>query len=93
MIITVVAQLKLFDDIIDYQDHIQDMSTFLLFLMLGLLWLAYRQWNNIIQERDQLETILESIGPDMTIAIDHNNRQKNCLSVSARSEERARPLD
>lgn len=73
-VIAVVAQLKLFDDIADYQRHVQGLATFLLFLMLGLLWLAYRQWKSIIHERDQLETILESIGPDMIVAIDRNNR-------------------
>ncbi|MBC8206708.1 MAG: PAS domain S-box protein [Kiritimatiellales bacterium] len=78
VLIAVVAQLKLFDNVADYQRHVQGLATFLLFLMLGLLWLAYRQWQSIIHERDQLETILESIGPDMIIAIDPNNRILRC---------------
>ena len=78
VLITVIVQLKLFDSITDYQRHTQIMSTLLLFLMLGILWMAYRQWQNIIYERDQLETILESIGPDMIIATDRNNRILRC---------------
>ena len=78
VLIAVVAQLKLFNNIEDYQRHVQGLATFLLFLMLGLLWLAYRQWQSITHERDQLETILESIGPDMIIAIDPNNRILRC---------------
>ena len=78
VLIAVVAQLKLFDNVADYQRHVQGLATFLLFLMLGLLWLAYRQWQSIIQERDQLETILESIGPDMIVAIDPNNQILRC---------------
>ena len=78
VLLAVVAQLNLFDNIADYQRHTQSLSTFLLFLMLGLLWMAYRQWRSIIQERDQLETILASIGPDVIIAIDRNNRILRC---------------
>ncbi len=78
VLITIIVQLKLFDSITDYQRHTQIMSTLLLFLMLGILWMAYRQWQNIIYERDQLETILESIGPDMLIATDRNNRILRC---------------
>ncbi len=78
VLITVIIQMELFDTIGDYQRHIQISSTLLLFLMLGFLWMAYRQWQNIIYERDQLETILESIGPDMLIAIDRNNRILRC---------------
>ncbi len=75
---TVIIQMELFDSISDYQRHIQISSSVLLFLMLGFLWLAYRQWKSIIYERDQLETILESIGPDMLVAIDRNNRIVRC---------------
>jgi len=76
--ITVIIQMQLFESVADYQRHIQIMSTLLLFLMLGFLWLAYRQWRSILYERDQLETILESIGPDVIIAIDRNNEILRC---------------
>jgi len=78
VLITVIVQMNLFDSIADYQRHTQITSTLLLFLMLGFLWMAYRQWQSIIYERDQLETILESIGPDMIIATDRNNRILRC---------------
>jgi len=74
----VVAQLNLFKKVADYQKHVEGLATFLLFLMLGLLWLAYRQWQSIIAERNQLEVILESIGPDVLIAIDRNDRILRC---------------
>lgn len=74
VLITVSAQLDLFSSIDRYQKIIQTLSISLLILMLGLLWMAYRQWQSIIREHDQLETILESIGPDVIIAIDRNNR-------------------
>ncbi len=77
-LIAVIIQMELFDTIADYQRHIQISSTILLFLMLGFLWMAYRQWKSILYERDQLETILESIGPDMLVAIDRNNRILRC---------------
>jgi len=78
VLITIIVQMGLFDSISDYQRHIQISSTILLFLMLGFLWMAYRQWRSIIYERDQLETILESIGPDVIIAIDRNDRILRC---------------
>ncbi len=59
-------------------DHFAKQKAVLLFLMLGFLWMAYRQWKSIIYDRDQLETILESIGPDVIIAIDRNNRILRC---------------
>ncbi|QHI68292.1 PAS domain S-box protein [Tichowtungia aerotolerans] len=78
LLISVVTHLRLFQDITDYQRHTQGLATFLLVLMMGLLWMAYRQWQNIIHERDQLETILASIGPDMILAVDHNDRILRC---------------
>ena len=78
VLITVIIQMELFDTIGDYQRHIQISSTLLLFLMLGFLWMAYRQWQSIIYERDQLETILESVGPDVIVAVDRNNRILRC---------------
>ncbi len=78
VLISVIARLELFNDIDHYQRLVQGLSIFLLFLMLGLMWLAYRQWQNITREHDQLETILESIGPDVIIAIDRNNRILRC---------------
>jgi len=74
----VIARLNLFNDVVDYQKHVEGLATFLLFLMLGLLWLAYRQWQSIIAERNQLEVILESIGPDVLIAIDRSDRILRC---------------
>lgn len=76
--IAIVAQLRLFSEIRQYQHHIQVLSTVLLILMLGLLWMAYRQWRSIVHEHEQLEAILTSIGPDMLIAIDRNNRILRC---------------
>lgn len=78
VLLAVVSQLQLFENIADYQRHTQGLSTFLIFLMLGLLWMAYRQWQNIMHEHDQLETILASIGPDMLVAIDQNNQILRC---------------
>lgn len=74
VLISVSAQLDLFNSIGRYQKLIQSLSISLLILMLGLLWMAYRQWQSITHEHDQLETILESIGPDVIVAIDRNNR-------------------
>ena len=78
VVLAVVAQLNMFNSITRYKQLVQGLSVSLLFLMLGLLWLAYRQWQNIIDEHDQLETILESIGPDVIVAIDKNNRILRC---------------
>lgn len=78
ILISVVALLGLFKNISDYQRHTQGLATFLLVLMMGLLWMAYRQWQSIIHERDQLETILASIGPDMILAVDSNNKILRC---------------
>lgn len=78
VLVAVVISLDLFGEIRDYQRYVRGSSTFLLFLMLGLLWLAYRQWRDIIHEHDQLETVLASIGPDMLIAVDRNNRILRC---------------
>lgn len=78
IVISVVAHLRLFDSMERYQRHTQSLATFLLMLMMGLLWLAYRQWRVILHERDQLETILASIEPDMILAVDCNNRILRC---------------
>jgi PAS domain S-box-containing protein len=78
LMISLVTQLHLFTDIIDYQHHVQVSATILLILMMGLVWMAYRQWQNIMHEHEQLEAILGSIGPDMLIAIDRNNRILRC---------------
>jgi PAS domain S-box-containing protein len=78
VMVELVVRLKLFTEIDSYQHHIQWVSTFLLFLVLGLLWMAYRQWHDIIHERHQLETILASIAPDMILATDSNDRIVRC---------------
>jgi len=78
VLISVIAQLRLFESIAGYNRFVQALSVSLLVLMLGLLWMAYRQWKTIIHEHDQLETILESIGPDVIVAIDKNNIILRC---------------
>lgn len=78
IVIAVVAHLNLFESMERYQRHTQSLATFLLILMMGLLWMAYRQWQSILHERDQLETILASIGPDMILAVDRNDRILRC---------------
>lgn len=78
VLLAVVSQLNLFGSIARYKQLVQGLSVSLLFLMLGLLWLAYRQWRTVIHEHDQLETILESIGPDVIVAIDKNNTILRC---------------
>jgi len=77
-VITTVTEFNFFDTVSHYQKLVQGLSVSLLFLMLGLLWMAYRQWRTITYEHDQLETILESIGPDVIVAIDRNNRILRC---------------
>lgn len=52
----------------------------LFFWLLGLLWLAYRNWQSAVNRRGELERVLSSISPDVFMVVTPDRKIAMCNS-------------
>lgn len=50
----------------------------LFFWLLGLLWIGYRKWQDAVNKRRELETVIASISPDALLAVDPDRNIQMC---------------
>ncbi|MCD6594072.1 PAS domain S-box protein [bacterium] len=75
-----INRLYIFLSYYSNKSYIRFISTEILILLIGALWISYRRWRTAILRQKELEDIFDSINPDVFLVIDTERRILMCNS-------------